>query len=56
MVGVAARCASFVEERRVEKFWRRDCSTVAKGRYLFGFSGILIVPFELEVDPFKVDV
>ena len=50
VVGVAASCASDVEESRAEKFCSRHCSTVAKGRYLLGFSGILVVP--LVVVPF----
>jgi hypothetical protein len=45
VVGVAASCASDVEVRSAEKFCSRHCSTVAKGRYLLGFSGILVVPF-----------
>ena len=49
-MGVAARCASDVEESRRERLFSSDCSTREKGRYLLGLSGIL----GLRVRPFTV--
>lgn len=56
VVGVEAKCASVVESSNREIFERIAFSTIANGRYLFGFSVIrssFSAPF-ISTSPFVV--